>query len=214
MVKKEIILVGGGGHCKSCIEVIESSGEYEIAGIVDVEEKIGEEILNYKILGSDNDLKQLREKYNYAMVTIGQIKSAVVREKLFFKLKELNYNLPVIKASTAYVSQRTKIDEGSIIMHHAIVNADAEIGKNVIINSKALVEHDCKIGNHSHISTNSTINGSVLIGAFCFVGSNACINHRIEIIDNVVIGANSTVANNITEPGVYVGSIAKKVNNE
>ena len=35
MPKKPLILIGGGGHCKSCIEVIESTDEWEIKGILD-----------------------------------------------------------------------------------------------------------------------------------------------------------------------------------
>jgi len=34
MMKSELILVGGGGHCKSCIDVIERQGKYRIAGII------------------------------------------------------------------------------------------------------------------------------------------------------------------------------------
>ena len=30
---KKIILLGGGGHCKSCIDVIESEKKYTIKGI-------------------------------------------------------------------------------------------------------------------------------------------------------------------------------------
>ena len=30
-----IVLIGGGGHCKSCIEVINSDGRYRIEGVVD-----------------------------------------------------------------------------------------------------------------------------------------------------------------------------------
>ena len=31
---KEIILIGGGGHCKSVIDVIECDGSFKIAGIL------------------------------------------------------------------------------------------------------------------------------------------------------------------------------------
>jgi len=31
---KKIVLIGGGGHCKSVIDVIEQEGRFEIAGIV------------------------------------------------------------------------------------------------------------------------------------------------------------------------------------
>jgi FlaA1/EpsC-like NDP-sugar epimerase len=32
---KKIILIGGGGHSKSCIDVIENENKYKIVGIVD-----------------------------------------------------------------------------------------------------------------------------------------------------------------------------------
>ena len=38
-MKKNIILIGGGGHCKSCIDVIEAEDKFEIAGIVDNDTK-------------------------------------------------------------------------------------------------------------------------------------------------------------------------------
>ena len=40
MNTKEILLVGGGGHCISSIDVIESTNEYRIGGIIDIKEKI------------------------------------------------------------------------------------------------------------------------------------------------------------------------------
>jgi FlaA1/EpsC-like NDP-sugar epimerase len=43
-----IILVGAGGHCKSCIDVIEKEKKYKIIGLVDNKKK--GVILNYKIL--------------------------------------------------------------------------------------------------------------------------------------------------------------------
>ena len=54
---KEIILIGGGGHCKSVIDVIEKEGRFKIAGIVDVPELLGTEILGYPIIGNDSDIE-------------------------------------------------------------------------------------------------------------------------------------------------------------
>ena len=58
-MKQKIILVGGGGHCKSCIDVIEQDGTFQIAGIVDVPEKLHQKIFNYEIIATDDDLPQL-----------------------------------------------------------------------------------------------------------------------------------------------------------
>ena len=79
----EIILIGGGGHCKSVIDVIEQEGRYKIAGIIDKPELLGSNLLGYSIFGNDSDLPRLKNKYKYAMVTIGQIKFSSLRKKLF-----------------------------------------------------------------------------------------------------------------------------------
>ena len=49
MKKKGIILLGAGGHCKSCIEVIESTGEFEIEGILNRGKEI-DNVLGYPVL--------------------------------------------------------------------------------------------------------------------------------------------------------------------
>ena len=56
---KEIILIGGGGHCKSVIDVIEQESQFVIVGIVDKPELIRTEVLGYPVIGSDADLESL-----------------------------------------------------------------------------------------------------------------------------------------------------------
>ena len=89
---KKIILVGGGGHCKSCIEVIEKEKKYKIIGLIDDKKK--GTVLNYKILGKDDELRKFRKFAKYALVTIGQIKNYKVRVKLFNRLKDLGFKIP------------------------------------------------------------------------------------------------------------------------
>ena len=71
----EIILIGGGGHCKSVIDVIEQEGRFEIVGIIDKPELLGSCILGYSVIGCDNDLDSLAKKYLNAIITVGQIKN-------------------------------------------------------------------------------------------------------------------------------------------
>ena len=62
---RDIILIGGGGHCKSVIDVIEQEGRFEIAGIVDKPEFLGSNVSGYLIIGNDSDLGNLSKKYQY-----------------------------------------------------------------------------------------------------------------------------------------------------
>ncbi len=211
MSKNKIILIGGGGHCKSCIEVIESTHQYEIAGIIDTAEKVGERILGYPIIGSDEDLEEIRKNHDIALVTVGQIKSAAIRIKLFEKIKALNFELPAIIASTAHVSKHASIGAGTIIMHQAMINADVTIGNNCIINTKVLIEHDTHVGNHSHVSTASILNGNVSVGNECFIGSNSTFVNGIATVDNVFVGINSVVNKNLKDAGIYIGNPIRKI---
>ncbi|BAK70336.1 NeuD/PglB/VioB family sugar acetyltransferase [Aliarcobacter butzleri] len=180
-MKEKIVLIGGGGHCHSVIDVIEQENRYEIIGIVDTKENIGKKVLDYKIIACDDDLETIFLSCKNALITVGQIESNKIRVKIYNKLKEIGFNLPAIISPLAYVSKHSFIEEGTIIMHHALVNANTKIGKNCIINTKALIEHDCVIGDNCHISTASVLNGGVRVKENIFFGSNATSKQSIEI---------------------------------
>jgi len=177
----EIILIGGGGHCKSVIDVIEQEDRFKIIGIVDKPELLGTDLLGYPIIGDDSDLSHLAKKCKYALVTLGQIKSPLNRIKLFNLALKVGFVLPSIFSPNAYISRHSVIGDGVVIMHNAIINSSTKIGDNCIINSKALIEHDCQISKHCHISTNATINGGVIVESECFIGSGAIIKESITI---------------------------------
>lgn len=192
-MKPKLLLIGGGGHCRSLIDVIEAEGKFEIIGIIDIPEKIGESVLGYKIIGSNEDLERLRGECGYALIAFGQIKSPDERIRMFEHLKATGYTLATIISPRAYVSKHARIGEGTVILHDALINANATVGDNCIINTKTLIEHDCIIGDHCHISTCAVLNGSTQIGSGTFVGSNAVSKEGIFVPENAFIKAGSLI---------------------
>lgn len=190
---KKIILVGGGGHCKSCIDVIENENKYKITGIIDKKNFF---LLNYKVF-TESYLNKKLIKNNYAFVTVGQIKNYKIRAKLFNRLKDLGFKIPSVISPLAYISKHAVIGQGTIVMHGAIINAGAVVGNNCIINTNSLVEHDVVIGDHTHISTKATINGGVVIGSKVFVGSNTIIKDNISIGEGSIVGAGLYIKQNL-----------------
>ena len=195
-MKEKIILIGGGGHCRACIDVIEQEGRFTIAGIVDVPEKKQQNVLNYPMIGSDADLAELIKTFPNVLITLGQIKSPARRMEIFNDLMQMGAHFPVIQSPQAYVSPHAHVAEGTIVMHHALVNAGARVGRNCIINSKALIEHDAVIEDHCHISTGAIVNGGVTIGSGSFFGSGAVSKEYISIPANSFIKANRLVPKN------------------
>jgi sugar O-acyltransferase (sialic acid O-acetyltransferase NeuD family) len=192
-MKYDLILLGGGGHCKSCIDVIEHNGKFRIKGILDVDEKIGEKILGYDIIGSDKDLLKLVRTVKFFLVTHGQIYSPDKRIQLYSLVKSINAKLPIIISPLAYVAKSANIGEGTIIMRHALVTASSLIGIKCIINTKALVEHDAIVGDHCHIATSAILNGEVRVGNGSFIGSGSVIKQTLIIPENSFVKAQSLV---------------------
>jgi sugar O-acyltransferase (sialic acid O-acetyltransferase NeuD family) len=174
-LKQPIVLIGGGGHCKACIDVIETTGKWDILGILDLPERMGEMVLGYPIVGTDDQVGRFVAEGARFLVCVGQIRTADARRRAYERVKAAGGRLATIVSPLAYVSPSAVIGEGTIVMHRAIVNASASVGDNVIINTMALVEHDATVGSHCHVSTAAVLNGGARIGVGSFVGSNAVI---------------------------------------
>ena len=208
-MKRPLILVGGGGHCKSVIEAAESVG-YEIMGILDVPAQVGKAVLGYKVLGTDDDIPQFADECLF-VITVGFIKNPAVRIRLYNKVREVGGRLATIIASTARVSKYATLGEGTVVMHHAFVNAGAYIGNNVILNTLSNVEHDVVVGDNCHISTGTMVNGDCVIGEDVFIGSNSVIANGLSISNDCIVGAGSVVINDLSIAGTYVGNPARLI---
>lgn len=207
----KIILIGGGGHCKSVIDAIDAGGVYEIDGILDIKENVGKNLLGYTITGTDDDIESLAAAGRSFIITLGQIKSSRLREKTYARLQACGANIATVVAPTAYVSKHALLGAGTVVLHHATVNAGAVIGQNNIINTGSNVEHDVHTGNHCHIATHAVVNGDCKLGNGIFIGSNSTLAQGTRITDHVVIGAGTVVYKNILEEGTYAGNPAKKL---
>lgn len=193
MARRQIVLVGAGGHARACIDVIEEAGEFEIKGLIGLASEVGTAVFGYPVVGTDKDLGAFLSEGVAALVTVGQIKTVEPRIRLFEQLAALHYVLPVIISPRAQVSRRATVGAGSIVMHGAVVNAGAAIGKNCIVNSQALVEHDVTMADHCHVATNAAVNSGVLVGEGTFIGSGATVRQSLSIGSRCVIGMGARV---------------------
>lgn len=206
MNQKNLILIGGGGHCKSVIDVAESAG-YNILGVLDMPEEVGKSVLDYKVIGTDDDIPQYVDKAEF-IITVGFIKNPSIRMRIYNMVKEAGGKLATIVASTAHVSRYATLGEGTVVMHQAVVNAGAQIGVNCIINTFCNIEHDAVIGDQCHISTGTMVNGDCKVGDRVFIGSQSVLANGISVGDDIIVGAASFVRKNISEKGIYSGNPA------
>jgi sugar O-acyltransferase (sialic acid O-acetyltransferase NeuD family) len=208
---KDLILIGGGGHCKSVIDVIEMQGYYKIVGILDKPDLVGTIVLGYPIVGTDSDILKFKNQNCEFLITIGQIRAADSRIKIYSFLKSIDAKIAKVISPLANISKHSLVKDGTIVMHHANINASSTIGVNGIINTNAIIEHDVKIGDHCHISTGTIINGNCKIANNCFIGSNSVLMEGINVEENCTIGMGSVVNKSIIgKNNIIFGNPAKK----
>lgn len=202
-------MIGAGGHAHACIDVIEQQGRYRIAGLVGRPEELHAGHLGYSVIAEDADLSKLAKEYRYAFIAVGQIQTPLRRIQLYRRAIELGFQLPLIIAPTAYVSQHASVGDGTIIMHEAFVGAGVKVGANCIINTRALLEHDSVVEDHCHLSTGVIINGNVRVGEGCFLGSGCIVKEGVALGKSCVVGMGHSVRHHQPDHARYIGDDTK-----
>ena len=147
--RKEIILIGAGGHANSCIDVINSGSKYKVSFLVDISLNKKNK-LKYRL--KEEKLFKNKKLYNKnILISLGQLKNGKFREKKFNFYKKKKCIFPTIKSPYSIISKTSLIGEGTVIMHYVLINSNVIIGKNCIINSRATIEHDCIIEDNVHV---------------------------------------------------------------
>lgn len=211
-MSKKILLVGGGGHCKSVLDTLLERNNFSDIGIIDKKENVGEWILGIPIIGCDNDLPQLFDAgYKYAFVTVGSVGDTKLRIRLYDKLMEVGFEIPNIIDPTAIVSSHIHIETGIYIGKKSIINAGSTIKKGAIINTGAIIEHDCMIEEFVHVAPGAILCGEVKVGSRTHIGANSVIKQQLVIGSDSVIGVGSIVTKNIEDNIIAYGNPCKGV---
>ncbi|MCI8931313.1 MAG: acetyltransferase [Lachnospiraceae bacterium] len=207
MIRK-LLLVGGGGHCRSVISALRAGDmEYEKIGIVDRREKAGQEIGGIAIVGEDDDLEQLYSQgYTDAFITLGSVGNPQKRKQLFRKIKEIGFHVPNIIDRSCVISDDARLGEGIFAGKGSVINSGAIVADGCIINTSATIEHDCEIDAFVHMATGSVLCGEVRIGADTHIGANATVIQGICIGKNVIIGAGSVIIRNVEDGVTIIGN--------
>ena len=211
-MNRKLLLIGGGGHCKSVLDSLISINSGVNIGIIDKKEYVGELILGVPIIGRDDDLAMLyNQGYTQAFVTLGSIGSSKNRIRIFNLIESIGFDIPNIIDPTAIISKDVKLGKGIFIGKNSVINSGAYVGNGAIINTSSTIEHDCSVGDFVHIAPGSILCGEVHIGDNTHIGAGSVIKQQIEIGSNTIIGMGSAVLQDIPDSVLAFGNPCKEV---
>jgi UDP-perosamine 4-acetyltransferase len=203
---EKVLIVGGGGHAKVIIDILQSRGDVHLAGYVNSGEQTGP-LLGIHRLGDDSSLPALfAQGIRSAFVAIGDNS---LRKERTRALRQIGYCLINAISSHAYISQYASFGTGVAAMPGAVVNAAATVGEGAIINTNASVDHDCIVGAFAHVAPGAALAAQVDMGEGVFLGVGACVTPGITIGAWTVVGAGSVVVRDLPGGITAFGAPAK-----
>lgn len=211
---ENILLIGGGGHCKSVLDAIFEQNLYSPAGIIDLKEKIGQEVLGIPVSGTDTELESFFKKgIKLSVITAGSVGDPELRVKLAKKALKAGFTFPNIIHPKAVVSKRTLLGKGNFVAAGAVINAGVSVGNFCIINTGAVIDHDCEIGDFVHIAPGCSLSGNVKVRTRTHIGTGTCIRQSISIAEKTIVGVGSAVVSDMPSEMVCAGNPCKPVKN-
>ena len=199
-----LLIIGCGGHSKVITEIAEIL-DYKNISYLDLNKK-SELFMGYKVTSNINE--------NFKDEFIVAIGDNYKREKIYLNFISKNKIAKPARLihPKSFISCRSSISLGSVVMPYATINVDSKIGRGVIINTSSIVEHDCYIDDFSSLSPGAKIGGTVSIGKRSAIGLGATVNNGIKIENDVVLGSNSLATKNLCKESLYYGTPAKFIN--
>jgi len=209
-----IVLLGGGVHLQYSIDIIQKQNKFEIAGITDSIKAVGQELFGYKVIGRQEEIKELVSSHGIeaGLITVGDnwtrkaIYDAVTSRIPGFKFVSAIHPSVVI-------GNNVEIGSGVIAMAGVIFNPGARIGDFTLFGTGAQIEHDCVMEEFASVSSGSVLGGFVRIAKYAAVCLGTTVVDRVSIGENTVVGSGSLVTRSLPANVLAYGAPAKIVRN-
>jgi len=199
--RQRICLLGSGNLSK---EVISFFDDQEFDCCMEPEPKAS---MIYNI--PNLPVREFRKNLDIGILSV---QNPSTKEGIIKELKGNDNYKTIIHNSSLVSTQKTSIGTGCVVCPKSLISCNVNIGNFVTVDRGSQIGHDSSMGDFSTLAPDVTVSGNVKIGKRVFVGTKSSIKDGVNICDDVIIGMGSAVINNITEPGVYAGVPAKKIN--
>lgn len=193
---KPVLVIGGGGHAKVVIDMLENRGR-TIIGIVDPGIQPGEKVMGIPVLGDDSVVTHYDPKEIYLANGIGSLPGKIFRWQTADRFRKSGYSFATIVHPSACIGSEVNIDHGVQIMAGCVIQPGVGVGRDTIINTGATIDHDCQIGPYCHIAPGVTLSGGVRVGKRVHIGTGATIIQQITISDGATIRAGSLISSDM-----------------
>ena len=205
-MKNKLLIIGASGHGKVVADIAIKMNKWQSIAFLDDDKSI-KSSMGLNVIGTSDDVFMHIDEYDI-FVGIG---NNATRQKIHEILETFGASIPVLIHPNAVIGSYVDIGIGTAVMAGVIVNCCTKIGKGCIINTGSTIDHDNDIEDFVHISPGAHLAGTVKVGQGSWLGIGSVVSNNINITNGCKVGAGSVVVKDISKPGIYVGTPARKL---
>lgn len=154
---------------------------------------------------------ELEHKDSYQFATAFTL-DVNLRKKVIGVIDELNLDcVSYIHDSVIYYNDMTTIGKDCFIAPHTVMLLGSKIGSHCIIETNCLVAHYAELEDNVILHAGTMIAGKTKVCKHTVFNFKAAAVNALVIGSDIEVGASSTVTKNIQDPGVYVGTPARRL---
>lgn len=193
----KIIIVGNGGMARSIYDLIQFSGNVQVAGFY---WNKGSDLCGLPIYKSS---KKISSNIKFVLGMLNPLHRMENVKKIgaekFIGIKD------------GFISNSAKIEDGAVITHGAYAMSLAIIEKFAHVHTSSIVGHDCIVGKYSFVGPGCILGGRSVLGDCCRVGMGVKILPDVKLGNNVTVAAGAVVTKSFQSHTTIAGNPAKVI---
>ncbi len=186
---RNIVIIGWGQIADLLCEFPEVVGYIKGDNLEDILEQ-----------GSGRVIGKVNPEFHQGVIGIGKSDYKVESSRSWL---ERGYKLGRLTHSSAYVSPKAKIGEGSVVMPLAFVDGESTIGRCSIIGPQCALRV-ASVGNYCHLAIQSKVLPDAILEDYVFLGAGSVVLEGKKVGFSSVIGASATVSKDIPPRHIYL----------
>jgi sugar O-acyltransferase (sialic acid O-acetyltransferase NeuD family) len=205
-----LIVIGGGGHARELIDVVEAMNRvgptFELIGFA-ADEYYNETEMSARgtryLGGVEPTLRSVDAEY---VIGIG---SGEARHEIDRLASSIGRSPAILVHPQSSMGFGVELGPGAVITAGARLTTEVKLGRHVHVNVNCTVSHDVKLDDYVTLSPGVNVSGWAHLSELVTMGTGSSAIDRVSIGAGTTVGAGATVINDLPGGVTAVGTPAR-----
>jgi sugar O-acyltransferase (sialic acid O-acetyltransferase NeuD family) len=199
-----LAIIGAGGLAREALAVVRETDALRPIGVFDDSPaSLGSVFSELPVLGAIDDIESTTADLFLVCVGSGMARGRIV-DRLRLRGVGTGRFATIVDPSVRNPSG-SSIGEGSILLAHVSITADAVIGDHVVLMPGTTITHDNVVEDCATLAAGVALGGGVRVGRGAFLGMNSSVFPRTRVGAGATVGMGAVVLDDVPAGETWAG---------